>query len=240
MDTAKKIKHPSWRVYKAIQDCNLSPSDYGLKDIAVYMPYTTNDDLTNELVKLITQEEDYVDDVYGIRDCYEMFKDKTGRQLIEVLLLGNKAMMEVAEELDCTEAFALTYKSLFYDTSVFSNKIERLVYVRQGTCGEDAIIKSEFMEKGEEFVKSKLGFRNTKISVDTIMNDALARSYVAMLKHVEENDLEYQGVAMGWANTLVKLAAQLQKRGNNGMTINDLQIFLKTAPIPEKSIDDLR
>ena len=226
-------------MYKAIQDCNLVITDYGLKDVAVHIPYTNNDDLTSELCKLLN-DDTYEDTTYGIGDCLEMFKDKSGRQLIEVLLLGNKPIMEIAEELDCTEAFVLTYRSLFYDTSVFSNKIEKLVYVRNGTCGEDAILKANLMEKGEEYVRSKLGIRSNKISVDTIMNDAFSRSYVALLKHIEENDLEYQGVAMGWANTLVKLAAQIQKRGNSGMTISDLQVFLKTAPTPDKGMEDLR
>ena len=239
MEVAKKVKHPSWRVYRAVQDCNLVLSDYGLKDTAVHIPYTTNDDLTNELCKLLN-DDSYEDLTYGIGDCLDMFKDISGRQLIEVLLLANKPIMEIAEELDCSEAFVLTYKSLFYDTSVFSNKIEKLVYVRNGTCGEDAIIKSNLMEKGEEYVMSKLGFRSNKVSVDTIMNDAFSRSYVALLKHIEENDLEYQGVAMGWANTLVKLAAQIQKRGNTGMTISDLQVFLKPAPVPDKGMEDLR
>ena len=239
MEVTKKIKHPSWRVYKALQDCDLPISDYGLKEINVYMPYVNNDDLTNELCKILV-DPNYVDLTYGINDCLNLFRDKNGRQLIEMLLLENKAVAEISEEMDCAEGFVLTYKSLFFDISVFANKIEKLIYVREGTCGEDAVNKSYLMEKGEEFVKNKLGIRNTKVSVDTIINDALGRSYVAMLKHVEENDLEYQGVAMGWANTIVKLAAQLQKRGNSGMTINDLQILLKSTPIPEKSIDDLR
>lgn len=239
MEVVKKIKHPSWRVYKAIQDCNLSVSDYGLKDINVYIPYLNNDDLTNELCKILADPE-YIETTYGIHDCFELFKNIHGRQLLEVLLLANKSLADIAEEMDCTEAFVLTYKSLFYDTSIFSNKIEKLVYVRNGVCGEDAIIKSDFMEKGEEYVRSKLGFRSDKVSIDSVMKEAFTRSYVAMLKHIEDSDLEYQGVAMGWANTMVKFASHIQKKGNNGMTINDLQVILKSSPIPDKSIDDLR
>jgi hypothetical protein len=237
--SGKPIKHPSWRVYKAVQDCGLDATKFGLKDITPFYPYQKNDELTDELIKAL-KDPSYEDTTFEVKACLELFLNVMDRQLIEGMLLNNKSVSEICQLLDCSESFVLTYKSLFFDTSVFKNHVEKLVYVRQGTAGNDAVAKREFNEKGEEYFKAKLGLTSDKLSVDKVLLDTFAACYLALRKNAETDDIGAQEIAQGWGNLMVKIAAQLAKGGGKDMSIEDLIIQLQTTPPPQKSIEDLK
>ena len=74
--TSAKIRHPSWRIYKAIDTIRsdvknlkiydeIAPEAFGLKgDIDVYYPFETSDELTDEIVDAIMRE-DYTDSYFA-------------------------------------------------------------------------------------------------------------------------------------------------------------------------------
>jgi L-rhamnose mutarotase len=236
---ARKIKHPSWRVYKAAQDCGLDVKDFGLKtDIDVFMPYTTNDDLTNELCKALT-DTSYVDSTYEIQSCLELFMSAPDRQLIEAMLLNNKSLAEVCDTISCSDVFAMTYSSLFFDTSIFKNNVEKMIYVREGTCGDDAVHKKVAINKGDEYFKVKQGVSGTKINMDTILADTFAKAYMAMNQNADIDDVSSQEIAQGWGNLMLKIAQHMSKNGDKDVGLDQLVIALQTAAAPKRSIDSL-
>ena len=254
MEAQKRtIKHPSWRVYKAIQDCNLNLEDFGLKDfekynlnktdykkadLFLYMPTNINDDLTNELCRALT-DVDYKDDSYQILDCLETFLNVEGRQLLEVMILNGKTTSDICELMECSEIFALTYKSLFFDTSVFKINVDKLRYIAEGTCGVDAELKRTAREKGEDFLKVRDNIPSGKISVDNVLADTFVTAFKHMHMNVDSDDIASQEISQGWANTLLKFAQEMRKTGVENTSISDLVIALQTVAAPRKSIDDL-
>ena len=235
----RKIKHPSWRVYKAVQDCDLDIKEFGLKhDIDVYMPYTTNDDLTNELCRALSDTA-YIDGAYEIQSCLELFMNPGDRQLIAAMLLNNKSLSEVCDVIGCSDIFAMTYSSLFFDTGVFRNNVEKMIYVREGTCGDEAIQKKVAISKGDEYFKVKQGVPSSKINVDTLLADTLAKAYMAMNTNAEIDDVSSQEIAQGWGTLMLKIAQHMSKSDNKDAGLDQLVIALQTAAAPKRSMDAL-
>lgn len=237
--TPRKIKHPSWRVYKAVQDCGLDIKDFGLKhDISVNMPYTNNDDLTNELCRALT-DTTYEDGAYEIQSCLELFMNPNDRQLIEAMLLNNKSLSEVCDVIGCSDVFAMTYSSLFFDTTVFKNNVEKMIYVREGTCGDEAVQKKVAISKGDEYFKVKQGVPSSKLNMETILADTFAKAYLAMNQNAEVDDVSSQEVAQGWGNLMLKIAQHMAKSGDKDVGLDQLVIALQTAAAPKRSMDAL-
>ena len=242
--TKRLIKHPSWRVYRALQDCfdikDLSPRKYCLKEgIDVYFPYTKLDDLTASLVTAL-KNPDFVDKVYGVDECLRLFKDTQGRQLIETMLLSYRSVMEIKQQLRMDENSILTYKSVFFDTSVFKNDIEKRTYIKEGTAGDDNMYKTMLEQHGEAYVRERLGVASEEPPLDSMMKKGFMKSYLAMVENMDNlDDPEFQYVAQGWGNLMIKFAAQVQKKGGSGMTLDDLKVMLKTTEPPKRAIDTL-
>lgn len=232
------IKHPSWRVYKAVQDCSLDLSDFHLKNVQVHMPYTNNDDLTTALCSALNDPA-YTDTTYEIQACLEMFMGEIDRQLIDGMLLNNKSLSEICDVVGCSDIFAITYSSLFFDTSVFKNNVEKMVYVREGTCGEDAVTKKIAITKGDEFLKIKNNVPSEKLNMDTMLADTFAKAYVIMQTYMESDDISSQEIAQGWGTYMLKMAAYKEKKGGSDSSLNDLTIALQTATAPKRSFDNL-
>ena len=247
------IKHPSWRVYKAISHCGLNVEDFKLKDfekvnatntnkdaprLEVYIPSAVSDDLTNELCKALV-DVDYKDTSYPITDCLTTFLSVEGRQLIEVLLLNGKPITEICNVVGCSSDFALTYQSLFYDITVFKSNADRLIYMQEGISGQDAMLKKMALARGEEFLKLRSSVPNSKVNIDSVLVDTFMTAFHSMHKNVVNDDIASQEVSQGWANTMLKFAVEIRKKGVEEETLNDLIIALKTAEAPRKSIDEL-
>ena len=232
------IRHPSWRIYKVISDLSLSLSDFNLKDIEVEILYNNDDELMAELKKVLADEE-YKDTTFPIRECLDIFRESYDRQLMEGMLLAGKSISEVCDTLDCDDALVLTYKSLFFDTSIFRNSVDKLIYVKRGTIGEDALSKSEILSKGTEYLKAKYGIASNKLSVSDILSDTLAKAYLKMIENADMEGSDAQESAIGWSNTIIKVAEYLRKNNQGDLTLNDLVIELRTGTAPTKSIEDL-
>lgn len=250
------IKHPSWRVYKAVKACNLELSDFGLKDFdtyntenkdvvagtraqqALYIPYDKNDDITDELCKALS-DPNYKDSTYCITDCLTLFMNVSGRQLLEVMLLNGKSVSEICKTIECSEVFAMTYKSLFFDATVFTCLPDKLLYMREGTCGEDAQAKHNAEKHGEEYFKVKANLDSDKLSVDKILLDTFKTSYEYLHKNVVCDDVNSQEVSQGWANLVLKLATELRKKGLDDNDLSSIILTLTASPAPQRSIDDL-
>lgn len=245
MVAGREIRHPSWRVYKALQDCAarnpdgiFDVTDYGLKDVRVYMPYQGNDDLTDELVNHIENPE-YKEDNYGIRQCLDIFLSIEDRRMVESLILNGLSPAELSTTIGCDESVALTYISVFFDTSVFRNHVDKIVYTREGVRGDDLIAKDSAMKNGTSYTKLSVGLGKKDLVIDDLLKDAIAVAYMNFIDRSKDAGVDEQFAAQGWGNVMVKLAQNLNKKGNNSLNIEDLSIILQNSPPPKKSVADL-
>ena len=249
-----EVKHPSWRVYKAIQATGLSLADFGLKDCDIYIPYTREDDFTAALIKVLKEIDpteavvvkggspkfSEIDDPSNLVPCLELFLDIYGRQLIEALLLNNHQNSEITQKLHCTEEFLVVYKELFFDTSVFKLESEKINYIQHGTVPRDQSAKMELLTTGAEYLMAKYGFNKQDVNVRNVLAEAFTRSYLQMIKYADVDDLFAQDRAIAWANTLAKFAAELQKDKTSKLSLEDLVITLTSTDAPTLGIGDLK
>ena len=249
------VKHPSWRVYRAVANAGLSLADFGLKDCSIYYPYEREDEYTTALTTILKtvnpetikatkgqtdrQFED-VEDPLILVPCLELFLDLYSRQLIEGLILSNNQNSEITQKLHCSEEFIVKYRETFFDASIFKLESEKLNYIQNGTVPKDHATKMELLTNGAEYLAAKYGLVKQDINVRTVLAEAFARSYIQMVKLADIDDLEAQDRAIGWANTMAKFASELQKDKSTNMTIEDLVINLTAADAPTLAIGDLK
>lgn len=231
----QKVKHPSWRVYKALNDCGLSLRPYELAEgIDVYYPYEVEDELTGQLKLLLTDK--LVEDTFGIEECHRIFSDVYDRQVLEGMLLNGKTPSEISNTLGILSETILTYSALFFDVTVFKNEVEKLVYVRKGTWGCDQKAKLELKERGEEFLKASRGIGSDKLSIEAILTEMLAKSYVKYMTNADSDPF----TAQGWANISARLAGQLMKKNGSGATLADFFVDLVGVEAPKTTRDQLK
>lgn len=246
-----KIRHPSWRIYKAIDDIwksstdpevttKINPKEFGLHpDIQVYYPYTVNDELTDELIAAIV-DEDYTDGKYFcIADCMNLFLDVRTRQLLEGMLLQGYVAADIAADLGYKPAFVETYAAAFYDTSVWRTPADKIAYISRGICGEDAVIKRLIQDKGLEYVKVHKYNMPATIKMDKALSTLFGMAYKQAVQYTESGDGEDQHTAQEWIKSSLAIFKELKSAAKSEGGIRELTIALETSQAPKVGIDDL-
>lgn len=232
---AQKIKHPSWRVFKALKNCGIQPEKYELhKGLDIYYPYEANDELTDQLILFL--EGKLEKDTFGIEECHTIFADVYDRQVLEGMLLNGKPPAEISSTLGIKPEVILTYSALFFDATVFKNEVEKLIYIRKGTWGCDAKAKLELKERGEEYLKANRGVAPGKLMVESILAEMLAKSYVKYMMNADTDPY----TAQGWANIAARLAGQLMKKNNSNTSLSDFFVDLEVTDAPKTTRDELK
>lgn len=249
---SSKIRHPSWRIYKAIEDIHkaadspeviaeISPETFGLKpDIEVYYPYLTNDELTDEIIYALTEEE-YLDNKYFcIGDCMNLFCDTKARQLVEGMLLSGMLPVDIANDLGYKTALIETYAQVFYDTSIWRTSADRLAYLARGIIGEDSRIKNTVMDKGIEYVMVREFKLPGKIKMEKALSTLFGKAYNQTMQFIESDDNQDQKTAQEWVKRSLEIFRELKSASRSEGGIRELTIALETRAAPKKSIEDLK
>lgn len=254
-----KIRHPSWRIYKAIKDIKanlpeikkqglidpeeletLAPQTFGLKeDIDVYIPYEENDDLTNEIIAAIINPE-YIDSgKYGIDECMAIFCDIENRQLLEGMLMEGCMPGDIALDLGYSSNTVQTYSAAFYDTSVWRSPGDKITYIKLGTIGTDSVRKLLINNEGVDYVAASLYHKPRKIKMENAMLDMFGRAYQEVIYGLKSSEEESQIAAQKWATNAVAIFKELKNASKGDGGIRELSIALHSDPAPQKGINDL-
>lgn len=247
-----EIRHPSWRIYKAIETIHesikargeepidLTPNDFGLKDDAsIYYPYKDNDDLTNELVKAILDPE-YTDGPYfKITDCMRLFLDVKARQSIEASLMENQLAVDISVALGVDTVLIETYSACFFDTSVWRSPADKLAYLRKGIVGEDAHIKNLVSEKGLAYVQTEILGMPKTVKLDEALAVISGKVYVEALRNMKSDDPIDQKNSQIWVARFFESYDRLKNSAKADGGIRELTIALETSKAPTVSIGDL-
>lgn len=249
--TSAKIRHPSWRIYKAIGTIRANPENlalydeiapevFGLKgDIDVFYPFESNDELTDEIVDAIMRE-DYEDSYFCVAECMGLFLDVKQRQIIEIMLMTGMLPEEIAADLGQKSAMIETYASVFFDTSVWRTRADRMAYLIRGTVGEDARIKNMAEQKGVDFVLASVFHMPTKIRMDKALANLFSIAYKQAISRSENDDNDDQKCAQEWVKRTIEIYRELKAANTADGGIKELKIALETRPAPQVGIDDLK
>ena len=242
-----ELRHPAWRVYKAIQDCQDTPEEvanidwketFGLVPPPVYTPFQEIDVLTETLERVML-DKPFVDSTFKINECLSLFMDVAARQPLECCLMNGDAVADIAAELQMDLTFVQTYAGLFFDTSIWRTDADKLAYVRKGTTGQDSVIKKLVLDEGLDYVKTKYFGLPEKLRIDTALLRAFGGAYESLIRGMKSEDLEEQGLALGWSKSMLNIAKYLKSTQRTSGGIKDLIIKLQATEAPTKSIDDL-
>lgn len=242
------VKHPSWRVYKALGDLGFSVDSYGLQPVAVYYPTNKDDAVIDELKKLFTcvaeQKGNVLDfstfeDSLGILEPFKAFLDSSNRNVIEDLLLTGSNLENIRGTVDCDENFLVMYQMAFYDTSVFKNPGDMATYLLRGATPKERDSKVLASQGGLSYVASKYGFRSAKDEAETMLRDAYCKAYFRLVTLADNEDLEAQEVAQGWGTLMTKLYSQMKDDGSSS-DVHNYKIQLTQTHAPTVSMADLK
>lgn len=254
-----KIRHPSWRVYKAIQDIhknikqikkqklidpeeldNLSPQTFGLKaDIDVYIPYEENDDLTNEIIAAIINPEYSDTKKYGIDECMAIFCDIENKQLLEGMLMEGSMPGDIALELGYQTHTVETYASAFYDTSVWRSLGDKVTYLKTGIIGADSDAKNSIHRDGIDYVGATRYNRPRRVKMENVLMDVFGRAYREIVYGLQSSEPEAQANAQKWATQAIGIFKELKNASKGDGGIRELSIALHTDSAPTKGIEEL-
>ena len=248
------VRHPSWRIYKAIRDIHaaaespdikeqINPGVFGLKeeseDYQVYIPYEANDELTDEIIFALTDEHYEDGQYFCIASCMNLFCDVNSRQLVEGMLLSGSLPVDIAADLGYKPAVIETYANAFYDVSVWRTLADRLAYLTRGTVGEDAKIKNMVVEHGIEYVQVKVFQMPSKLKMEKALASLFGRAYEQTMKHINSCDLDEQKNAQEWVKQSLAIFKELKNASRSEGGIRELTIALETHKAPSKGINDL-
>ena len=249
--TPSKLRHPSWRVYKAIETINsdkerfpleeeLSPSDFGLKaDIEVFYPNEANDELVDELIDIIIRE-DYTDTKkFFIKDCLSLFLNAKARQLIEGNLMEGKLAPDIATEMNLRVAVVEVYQNTFFDLSVWRTIADKLVYLSKGIVGEDARIKNMVASKGMDYVKVNVFDMPSAVTMEKALSNIFGLAYAQIINNIKVEDPESQKNAQIWTQRTLDIFKELKNAAKADGGIRELTIALETSKAPSRGLDDL-
>lgn len=245
------IRHPSWRIYRALEEIKasnavsehikdeLSLELFGLKtDAKVYYPYRNLDDVTLELVAALTHA-DYEDTDFFMDQCLSLFLDVKARQLLECSLMDDMMPADIGRDLGMPTSVVQSYKTIFFDISVWRNDADKIYYIRRGTVGDDSTYKNMALDKGIDYMKVRKFNMPAKIHLEKSLGTVFGKAYQKTIDFMDSDAGEDQKVAQDWTKQLVNLYRELKSASRAEGGIRELTIALQTNPAPSKSMDDL-
>lgn len=250
--SSSKIRHPSWRVYKAVSEVRrrfgnditiidgLSLEAFCLKqDIDIYYPYDDTDGLTEQLIDALTTPN-YKNDALPIADTLCLFLDATGRQYLESLLMTGMTPYDTSDDTGYSMEFIQTYSSLFYDVTVWRTHADKQNYLNKATIGVDRATKLEVDKNGLDYAKAKIFRVASKIKVEQAVLNLFAESYKQAMHYMHTDSPEDQEVAQGWTKLTIATYKELKNINQSDGGIKELTIALQSSPAPKIGINDLK
>lgn len=238
-----KVRHPSWRVYRALQELPELEEKFGLRQgIDVYYPYNDLDDLTISLIHILAGDPDYDDSVFNIYPAYMIFSDVKLRQPIECMFLAGWSPIKIEEATGISAGVASIYHDVFFDLTVIENGTNGIrSYVARGTDGVDGGLKRTYLDRGIDYVLADTkAISHDKHSVDGMMMTMMVQAFKLARSKSESDERDDQISAQNWAQLLKQYAQYFNNasKGKGNLSVEKLLIELETEA-PPQGVDSL-
>tara|TARA_B100000700_G_scaffold331324_2_gene463163 strand:+ start:343 stop:1068 length:726 start_codon:yes stop_codon:yes gene_type:complete len=201
----EKTLSPSWRcnrVRLAAMSGSVGP-DMGPEEVDFY--------------NFITGESAHSDSVSA---AYTLYTLPSCRAVLCSMLLADAPVHYIAEAVEDTEETVMAFSRLFFDCSVFRNRLLKLAYVRQlPTSSRDDVLYKELcswaMSLGPDYITWKMSLKqvasilDSEKSLEAIAEDAYWRSREHRMFAPDSNNTSQ---ARAWIPTVIKSIEDKRKR----------------------------
>lgn len=210
-------------------------------------PLLQNDVYATEYLKLLTNDPT-APASETVQHAADLFSDERHRGILDAFLLAGATLKEAASALDVPEAVVDVYQYLFFDTTVFRNKLERMSY---SSSYEGDPWASEYVRSGVvvgvSYLMWSFGGGNdvsTRDAVRNAMTDAFFKSRAhrgnTLTSGVSKEAHKWLSTATKNAELLEKLDPQTQQQAHEALRIalesKDETIPVEQSPVPTTDI----
>lgn len=232
-----KTESPAWRASEVF-DYYFSSS--GSKE----WDCTYQNQLNTYLVNPSKLKNSYIDRAYTL--YYLPFS----RSALNALLMAGDSLYNIAKKIEEDETTVLLYSKLFFDTSVFANKLVKMSFIRQmGSSGKheefDKALMTSAIQLGPGYVYWKLGLSDAyDLAPDRVVINMMADSYWKFNEMKIKNNFDITKESRAWIPAALSAAGMAAK--NNKATTSEsenvkikLLSIAKTIPASE-ILNDLK
>lgn len=168
--------------------------------------YQTDDPLEEALVRLLLGETDVPEEVMR---AYATYLDDYKREVVEAFLLAEAQPRDLHDIFRIQHDVIEVYQHLFFDTSVFHDRLDAEAYARNYPEDHDdgygRELKINAIQLGLEYLKASFGRGNYEVSPTKAVRELVSQAYVTTkLASKYKIDSPKAKEARKWASTMVK------------------------------------
>lgn len=232
-----KTESPAWRSMEVFEFFNKSKSskDWGC-------PYK------NQLNEFLMSPSKLNNT--SISRAYSLFYIPFSRSALNAVLLASDNLPNIASRIEEEEDVVLIYSKLFFDTSVFANKLIKMSYVRQMPASNkqeefDKALMTSAIQLGANYVYWKLGLADGyEVSPDRVVLNLMADSYWKFNEMKIKNNFDITKESRSWipaALSAASMAAKNTKASSSESENVKIKLLSVAKTIPASEIlNDLK
>ena len=174
----------------------------------------------------------------SIEDAYRLYYIPSCRASINSLLISRCPSYEISTAIEEDEETINTYARLFFDTSVFTNKLVTLAYIRQmpATTQHEEFEKSlmiSAIQLGHEYILWKLGISSnvSDMTRNNIYSSMLIDSYWKFKELKSKNNSELTKEARAWIPAVLSIASTSDKLDYGKPTSSSESLSIKLISV---------
>lgn len=202
MPAPDRIESPSWRGVKVLEHYNKtgSSTEWGCSYMNSFNRYLAGIDR----------------DSYEGR-AYSLYYIPAARSSINALLFSNAPLHRIANDIEEEELTVLAYSKLFFDTSVFPNKLVKLAFVRQMPSSNpqedfEKNLMISAIQLGSEYISWKLGLsENNGLDPGRVYSSIMADSFWKFKEMKIKNNMDISRESRAWVPSIITAATNSLK-----------------------------
>lgn len=141
--------------------------------------YTSDDPLEEALSRLLLGGDGVPMEV---RRAYSMYRNPFKREVVEAFILARASTDEIGDVLEIDADVTRTYMHLFFDTSVFWDRLDAQVYAQEYPTSHDKgygkQLKMAAIDHGSEYLKVTFGRGQYQVSPTRAVRESISQAYL--------------------------------------------------------------
>lgn len=166
----------------------------------------SSDPMVNALERLLLGDDAVPNE---IAYAYRLFSDNYQREVMEAFLIAGAQPSVLEEIFDIPKPVTEAFATLFFDVSVFVNRLELESYVRYYAEDEEEgdwarALKQSALEQGLEYLRVSFGRDRVAVDPKAVVDDMLRQSFMFMkVASMHPLDSQKAKEARQWTGTLM-------------------------------------
>lgn len=145
--------------------------------------------------------------------AYSIYYIPAARSSINALIFSNAPLHRIANDIGEEEMTILAYSKLFFDTSVFPNRLIKLAYVRQMPCGNpqedfEKSLMISAVQLGPDYISWKLGLSDSSmLDPGKVYSSIMADSFWKFKEMKIKNNMDISRESRAWVPSIISAAS---------------------------------